>query len=79
MSVLGKWRLAPECTGCTKMRTDRRGRSYCVAIKEPTYFWRKYGSCPGYAAAGPDGEAACESRLAAAGAGKERGPSVKAG
>ena len=32
--------LVEECKGCA-----REGRNICKLIKEPGYFWNKYGHC----------------------------------
>lgn len=36
--------LPPQCAGCVKIRPG----GTCAAIKEPRFFWRKYGACFGY-------------------------------
>lgn len=32
--------VVSQCQGCTKIEGN-----ICIAIKEPIYFWTKYGEC----------------------------------
>lgn len=45
-----KGRTVEECRGCAKAAQGR-----CRVVREPAWFWRRYGTCP-FASADPGWE-----------------------